>query len=781
MAESFPQGLYEYQLYTIIVADNRISQICTDVSRTGDTVSINFNNTLSPSETAALADIIANYVYIPPPVSPDLIIKDGVIQSQVENTKFTLLGNQPNEIHISKTSQTHYPTIKAALLANNNPNLIFIVHPGVYVEDNPLVLPQGCYLFAQGHAENTSIIAQNPNSDLIILGLKCQLEGFSLIGANGTGSRGIYFDGSQSGGMGALSAVFENYILDCNIGIESDGKGLTQGADTIYIRESKIATTAGNLNRGIYCHSGGQFISSGLFINGIPGYFTINDAIYCTGEGSKVSLTTSSVWYCNNAVQINNGGEVELSLFTTQYNNTAVLFGAMGTTSKINASLLNLQNSINYDINILSTKANIGIQSGNIDPRKINNPNSVNINARFTSNQFNSYAHDTTGQVNFGNKAIPTSVAMGQGNYDIDVNVFTNNNLEVGTWTDCTQAAITEVTVPFNLFQNVNSNNCIYFGRNDNPVGLYIHIITPTNNVTEKNDLVWEYWTGTHWTSFTVWQSDTIIPYYTMGNSFISNTGTYHIRFGIKSTTPIVAKSLNGQNRYWVRCRIVNDISSIPVAQFCKFHVNTVQIDRDGFQETFGDSRSSTILPHWDQKLMSASTNPLSNIGLFVSEKLGFISDNAVFPDNSLSRVGINGFIPKDADLSFPVKIEVSLVGDNANTGNINLIARWNRTSEGSNIYLGGTGAPSISTDEKSQSILIPISNSGIEARGIFYLDFSHVVTNPQNGKPDLIWLSIERDATISNNADTYSGNAIVMQYNVSYIRMYIGGHLLSY
>ena len=765
-----------YQIQTSSIAETLLS-IVVDTNNF-DTVVITFNNPLSSTDQATL-----NAICTPQPTEVPLQLQynTAVLKGIIGAQTFTYLGDQPDEIHISKTSQTHYPSIAAAIAANNQPNVVFIVHPGTYIENNPITLPSGCSLYAEGHAENTFIVAQNPTQDLFYIGTKCKIEGFSFVGA--TGARGIYFDCTQSEGQGAVSVIFECYVTDCNIGIEVDGKGITAGADTLYGREVKVNTATRSINYGVYTHSGGQFISESLIMNGIPGYFTINNAIYVTDSGSKSSSTTTSIWYCNVALEIDNGGEAEVSLLTSQYNNIGVQFGASGTTSKIDASLLNIQHSITYDLNILCTNANIGIQSGNIDVSKVNNPNNVNLNAKFTSQQFSTYYYNNTGQVNFGSKAIPSSMSIGQGTYDIyGVNVFLNTNLTTGTWTDITEGAIGEIP-PFNLFSTTTPGGCLYIGRDDNPVGIYVQISTGTTSTTQKTDLTWEYWNGSVWTSFTIWQCYTNPPFYTPTSSFLSVPGTYHVRFGINDNTPIVATTLNGQTKYWVRARIVNALSSIPVGQFLKFHVNSDQIDNDGFIEYFGNARNIENMHHWNQKLMYASSNNLGSTGLFLSSDLGFISNNAVFAAGILSRVGINGFVPKDADLSFPVRIDVSLVGDGTTGGNVNLTARWNKTNSGSNIYFGstGTGAPVTSASEFNQSLIISMGNNNIETRGTFYLNFCTVITNPSSGTPDLVWLSIERDASGANPLDTYTGNIIVMQYDVSYIKMYNGGHILSY
>ena len=65
--------------------------------------------------------------------------------------------------------------------------------------------------------------------------------------------------------------------------------------------------------------------------------------------------------------------------------------------------------------------------------------------------------------------------------------------------------------------------------------------------------------------------------------------------------------------------------------------------------------------------------------------------------------------------------------------------------------------------------------------RGEIVINLPGVNPNPSTGQPDLIWLTIERDATGSNANDTYNGNVTVVQMGVYYIKWRDGGHVTGF
>src|SRR5205085_2554395 len=148
-------------------------------------------------------------------------------------------------------------------------------------------------LSSVGSVANTVIIAQNPDQDLIIMNQKCKVFGLTLNGSYGNGARGVYFDGTQSGGQGKFSTIGECFIIDCNVGIECDGKNGIGMIDTLYCDKIVIQAHAHTLDKGVYCHGRGQFIATTCYAFGIPIMFPMNYGYYCIDQGSKIALNTA--------------------------------------------------------------------------------------------------------------------------------------------------------------------------------------------------------------------------------------------------------------------------------------------------------------------------------------------------------------------------------------------------------------------------------------------------------------------------------------------------------
>jgi hypothetical protein len=779
ISSSFPNGIEPYQLKEEFLTSN-ISSPCMFISTAHGNADIFFQDILSNADVEILGNVISHHVPLPQPIAAPAYVIPGttVISHLIEGIEYKYLGNQTNEVHISKQTQGYYSSVKAALDAySGQQNIVFLLHPGTYVEQNPLYIPPGCVLQAEGTAENTFVVAQDPTKDLIHLGPKAKLEAITFVGAAYPGCRGVYFDASQSG-QGILSAIFECFFIDCNIAIESDGKNSVSPIDTLFLRECLVVPNSVSIDTGVYCHGKAQVVSVSLNISAIPGYFGILNGVMSVDTGSKLSMTTSSIWYCDTAMYINNGGELESNLCTCNSNDTSVYIGADGVNTKLNGSLLNVQNSQTFDMDIQATDPDIDVQSGNFNPLKINNPNDITINAQFQSFQFGTFYRNILGNVVFGTKRFPSKIAIGEGTYDIDgVVAFTNSNLESGTWTDVTLSSISDGQPPYNFFQGTAPGNCFYIGRDDNTLGVKVQVLTPAVGAN-FTDIVWEYWDGTNWIEFDTFQSSATPPYYTVRGSFIGTADKYQIRFGLTSNSPLATKLLNTANKKWVRARIVNTLPSIPVAGYCKLHVNATEVDSDGFIEYYGNARQVDTLQDWNVVLMRDVNSSSTNNDIYLYDKLSL--SGKLFHKTTVDRIGISDYLPFEADLGFPFKIKFSCLGDNAISGNVHFSALWGCSMDNSNVFTTSISATTYTpTSHNYSNTTVQLLGSGIEARGELELDFCSVISNPSDGKPDLVWVTIQRDSDSGN--DTYNGNVILMQTNVIYVKWCSGGHLLSY
>jgi len=775
----FPNGLDESQLDNEIRTNSNITTTLLGISTDGDNVDIIFQSTISALEKTELETmIIPNHIPKTPkePITLEIDPSSDIITAQLLNGIGYFPALYSQTVIISKEGKSgQYTTIKEALDANTNLNTIFIVHPGTYIENNPLIIPPNSVIKCSGTTSQSTIVAANSSSDLIVLNPWCQIQGFILTGSSGVGARGIYYDGSLSGST-VYALVKECIISDCDIGIET-----SNGPDTLLGYRTLVTASGSGVSpsKGIYVHSGGQFNASSISVAGaLTPYTPIMDGVICEDVGSKLSLTTSNVHVCTRAVTQNNDGEVELNLLTARGNVTGLYVGATGTNCKLRANSFTMIDSVSKDIDIQAVDADIGIFSSEIDDGKVNNPNNIRISNRSHIKKYNKIYEIHSGDLRFGGKGQKTVISLGEGKYDDNqMIVLSNSNLEVGTWVDNTIAA-KDYNIPgFDIFQGTSPGNCCYFGRDTTLIGCKLNITTATSSTTTRDDVIWEYWDGSAWSQFQVMVTEAESPYYYKTDSVVSQTGKYNVRFGLKSTTPFADKSLNGNTLKWVRMRIVNAISDIPYTQYSKLHVNQTKINSTGFLENFGDSRPIKRLPWTINDTEPANASP-DNQDIYISDKLGVGRKENRFKNGVVDRLGMNIFLPMDLDVGFPIKIKFAILGDSGTPGDVEFVARWNTTNNGSTVYRTTAAAPTTSTGEKTITTIINISSSNIEHRGELVLDLNRVNPYPSTGTAQLLTVSIERNATGGNANDTYAGNVSFIQITPFYISWRLGGFI---
>lgn len=770
------------QFQSEVNADVGVTPTVTYIMTAGDVIDVVFDAEVTGGELTTLAGLVTAHVPATPNTLASPYIEPGtsIVKHDINGSTYSLLGSQSNEIHISKETQGHYSTIKAAVTANNSSNIVFIVHPGNYSEDNPITLPTGCVLTSAGHAENTTITAANTTSDIIVCGIGCKIQGFTIIGATGTGARGLYFDGSLSGGYGKFSAIMECFIKNCDIGIEVDGNSGGGAIDVLYAREMLVMPTSQSLTKGIYCHSAGHLISASVQVVGVPGYFTITDGIHCTGTASKVSMTTSSSWDCTTGLRLDDGGEAELQLMTMKNNTNGVIIGSTGTTTRLSANSMEIKNSTTYDLDVQASDAVVEIHSMVVDITKINNPNNVTINIRYSTKKDGKKYQGMLGEIHVGSVAEPSKMQIGEGGYDVGtITYLTNDNLEAGTWTDVTASANSFDNSTFNLFSGTAAGNCLYIGRSVNPVGAKFDVTTATTSVTAASDVVWEYWDGSAWTAFCVMQTDASDPHYFVTDCFVSSVAKTHVRFGIKSNTALANKTLNGFDRRWVRARVVNTLSSIPVAEYIKAHTHNVKFNSDGYNEYFGNSRPIKKLEWEFHATYGANTVP-GDQDLYISKALGASLKGNSFPDSALTRIGLVSYVPSDIDTSFPITFQLSFVCDTTIAGDVEFVVRYDIANAGDSVYTSAGSAPTNTANEKSASVIKSVTTAQILYSATITANVDSINPNPSSGVPGIIWFTIERDAQVGNTNDTYTGNVSILQFYPRYIAWNDGIHLLS-
>lgn len=772
----FPLSLREDKLKSEITA-SAITEVCNDVSRTGDVVQIQFANTISPGDKILLDGIVAGH--IPPPLrvvsEPYTEVGSSLVKHEISGGVYTYIGSQSNEIHVSKESQGHFSSIKAAIAANPGVDKVFIIHPGNYIEDNPITIAAGTVIVSCGNAENTFITAQNPDAAVLNMHVKCKVLGLTMR----DGAVGVYFNQSASGGYGRYSALMECFIVNCLVGIDCDGANvhLAGGmADTLYAREIVVNSTVRTLDKGVQTRRGGQFISAGVTVFGVPPMGPlparpITYGYYGADAVSKFAMSISNCYFCGVGLYLDSGCSSEMTLLTLKYNANGVVIGAGAGSTRFSVNSLEIFSSVSQDLTVLNAGALIEVHSGVFDDTKIYNPVGVRLNMRYHTNKNGKTRQRMLGIINVGTPTEPAKMIIGEGSYDVySLKVLRCTDGEVGTWSDVTADALEDSGSPFGLFAGTDVGNCLYIGRDKVPIGVKINVLTACTSAVSLQDLVWEYWNGTAWTTFYIMQTSDTEPFYYVEQSCVSAVGSYHVRFGLKSNSPLVAKTLNGYSKKWIRVRAINALPSIPTSEYILAHTHSTKIGSDGFTEYYGDARTVKKLT-WN--LYDMTTSGGIDQTVYFGKKLYSGGSGNHFPTATECTVSLSAFVPTDLDNSFPLKIVLSAIG--SVTGDITLTFRYNFSNSGTTLHLTEGAAPAVTSGENSVSVVTAVT-AGVETRIDATVPVYHVNMNPSGMGPQTLWFCVEHSA-----ADTYAGGVTLTQISGYYVSWIDGAHLLAY
>lgn len=245
-----------------------------------------------------------------------------------------------------------------------------------------------------------------------------------------------------------------------------------------------------------------------------------------------------------------------------------------------------------------------------------------------------------------------------------------------------------------------------------------------------------------------------------------------HLFHKVKSTcgkTPLVAKSLNGVTKKWIRARVINALSSVPVSEYILAHTNATKIGSDGFTEYYGDARNVKKLTWNIYDMCDGGHDQIVYFGKkLYSGGIGNLLPTAVDCTMSLSA-----FVPTDLDNSFPLKIVLSAVCDV--TGTIVITFRCNFSNGGSALYLDKVSAPSSTPGELSVTVTKSVV-AGNETRLEAAMPVFGVNMNPSGQGPQSLWFSIEHAAS-----DPYAGSIVLTQIGAYYVSWIDGAHLLAF
>lgn len=778
----FTDGFERKQIFEEI-QDSGISKQILSVTRSGSTVSFTFVSALDASDITTLTGLVGSHDPIDPIAEQNakLIVADDHLRVIRGAKQLIYYGGKTHVIKVDVEGQGDYTDLTTAVLENYAPGNAFILYPGTYPVMNPLTLPEKTIIkSAVGDPANTLIVPANPNAAIIVLDKQSAIDKVTIAGAAGPSGIGIKYDGNLSS-PGLYSRLQGVQVIDCYTGIDISGAN-----NQMFIFETGVMAATQVCGVGMNVHSGGYTGGDTVLFSGNP-FNKMHVGICVEGNGSLALFGNSLVGHCVDCTVIRLGGDLNLSFASIQDSTRGIVVVSNDgendfpeTTAKMNN--VTIRNMLGNHVDITGKYGEISLPGSKLQEERISNPDGARITGSPIFSEEDGRFHASfIGELRVGNQYTPTKFSTGEGLPTISGNiVLSNDNLEVGTWVDNTEASLSRETPAFDLFQGLTAGNCAYIGSDTSLYGIKLR--TEANYMTDADNanLVWEYWNGSAWEQINIMVTSASAPYYSRTTSMSTVAGVEYVELNVDSSSTQTLKSLNGISRYWIRIRVIDTLINNPNIQKLKTCHSHTTFHKDGYTQLFGDSRCVKTL---DWKMVTDPVLAPDDDSFYLSKSLVLKGTNCLYPASVLRRRTMVACIPADINTAWPIKISWRFVVRGvAAVGTVRWIVKWGKSNEGTTVYSDEASAPATVPSEssitKDTNILFGDSNKMIDES--VEINVNTFNFRPENGEHDILWLTLERDG--ADAADTYMGGVSFFRMcEVKYVKFSHEHHLLSF
>lgn len=672
-----------------------------------------------------------------------------------------------------------YRTIEKALesITDNGPTsrYVIILAPGIYTE-NTLQMKSYVVIKSNGGSQVTRISAADPTQNLILSAPVSSVIDVSFAGLT-TG----YAVAASSAGAILLRGV--NFI-NCQNGVLCSD----EDAEVVMWEGSVVAGSAVNrvarVTAGRIRVNGFDVIENPLVANlfEATGSLSRLEIINLFTRASNVAtavrienlatltMETSLIENATDAIYLSGGSDSKIDLVNIRNSsNDGIVIPDLGSQTKLSFMGSSVENSGRYDVNIESpTALLVGIAKATVETSFINPLATANVLVLdlFPGDE----AFRFVDELHVGSPARPKESVFGEGDSHTRLRAFTYDGV---TFEEVTVEAKSAMGSTF-TFPGITAGNMIYLTNEYARAGVGylpfygIKAVIDTAAVLGAGSFVVEYWNGVSWESvnFSVREaSGNFFPY---AEQLFERTGDFQIRFDGNLATDSWVKNdppgLLDADRYWIRFRIVSDITTAPVFEQWKIHSSRFEINADGFTEYMGVGRPWGNLPWSETNLAAGSTNP-SDGDTYYSDRLDIGKKETLLSTGH--RVGFDSVLPEDMDTSTPVRFRVAIRLDSTGDFNYQIVNTY--AEPGSAVYGSAVGAPPIHPN----AAVITGSVSGNADEIVWIeemLNFSKAIARRDGGFPDLVACSIE---SLSGSEPT-----AIVKVHAAYLRWDHGGHI---
>lgn len=696
-----------------------------------------------------------------------------------------------------------YLTIKAAVASisdNSASNRYMIkVSSGVYSEDNPIEMKSYVDIQGSGEIQQTQIIAQNVDSNIINGESSSGLSNMVLKGTNQCGIeyleagmfivRDIILSNCACGiSINNSSALVDiNRVLAYNdtssmtifirvlagqvvvlaplIVAQSEVETgiLADGSDALMF-VSNYVTNSNNITTAVDVKGSADVTINGARITGDLGD-RIGTAFKCTEDGSELDILSAYVQHADYGIYIDNNSQIDAA--STVIENCDV--GLYAGSNDLPISRLfggSIADSLTWDVYLSTDDCSLRGSGVAIDENKLY-LNGAHVTMSHISSNEGDEGLNIKGELHVGSPERGYESVFGEGDsytrgllaYSFDGSNYTDISSDVQSYSGSTFT-----------FPNLNVNTSIYLSSNilvnelsDYHQFLGIKMLSTIAQI--GGTVVVEYWNGSAWSTVNHMITQSADKYLRKGNQLFSVTpGTYQIRFNpfIVADWTKNEPSVGMGSRYWIRFRISSGLTTAPVFEQFKLHTNRTELNEDGYVEYFGSARTYSGVPvPWSTFQDAGSSLGDQDLWLSTNCKVGLINNN--FNTNGDS-IGAITFLKPQIDTSAPLKLRAAIVS--ASSGSLTMTSYLNSSIEGAAI---STTDPTTTVGESSISV-----TQTVVAGELTWFNFNFNISDKgiqtYGSNPELLWINLE--------ATTRPGNVYGLEFGISSLAWRNGGHV---
>lgn len=756
----FSNGVDPGLLHQEIDANGTITTTLLAVESIDDSCNIIFVSTISGAEKTALDALVAAHDPLPTNSTVIVVAKDG-------NGDYTSIASALTD---------------ANTRAGNGIRCVVIVHPGIYIESNPMTVGTGVTIRGYGSWVQTTVVPTNANTHVMEIHTRGLIEGLAFYGAAGPSGVAIKYDGTGGSANNSLALVRECGVQYCTTGILAvNGSSTNKNSLTIQTVGMKSNPSQG-ITTGVQVNADAEVFLVNLrtFSNDTT---PITNAVSVTGASAHCLVTDAIIDRGTNGIIINDSAAVEIR--STHIRNTtgsAIKITGTGTKTEITTSKLE---SDLYDVDIQATSiTNLSLVGSYISINKINNPNDVYVSGVMYDDNVEDRGLHVLGELKVGTASHPSEACIGGGDsYVQGMIILNNDDLAVGTWVDNTTDAKSSSGSTFTLFPDLLVDSCAYIGSDWTFYGFKVVMGGTTMASGEYDHVVLEYYDGSSWTAVNCMWTHADAPYSSHAkNHFQEASTTMQVRFDGHMVWNSKL-SLNGESKYWVRFRITTAITNNPVIEKFAIHSSRMEINADGFVEYFGNGRPVKVFPWSMESIYGIPTGLFSlpnDADLYISDNIAIAGVKNEFPNGVTRAVAYTGFVPHDMDTSSGIRMKLAFMAPDTNTGNVRWRVRWGYSNGDTwKVYTSTASAPTAAPIEFDAAMAVAVSGVAYKVSYVdMTLDVSDLVSNPDTSEvtPTIGWMVLSREG--GHGDDTYGSAVYIVNFQSTYIEWSNGAHI---